>query len=241
VQLKRLSIVIPAYNEAARLSATLAAIEGYARGALTHAEILVVDDGSSDTTREIAEQYARDAKPPVSVRVLGHRPNAGKGRSVREGMLAATEPHVLMSDADLSTPIEDVQKLARALDYAHIAVGSRAVAGSVITRRQPLYRQSMGKMFNRFVQAVVLPGVSDTQCGFKLFRTDTAQAIFSRAKVDRFAFDVEVLYIARKLGLRVEEVPVRWHNSPASAVDPVRDSAQMLADLWRIRLLHRDL
>lgn len=244
----RLSIVIPAFNESRRLPATLAAVADYAAGALEFAEVLVVDDGSRDETRVVAEGIAGQfAAAPGGeaarcvVRVLSHHPNRGKGASVRRGMLEATEALILMIDADLSTPIEDLSKLLSALDGAEIAIGSRALAGSQITQRQSWFRESMGKVFNRLVQAVVLGGIRDTQCGFKLFRSTAARAIFSRTRIDGFAFDVEALYLARRLGLRVAEVPVRWHNSPESTVHLVRDASRMFTDLWRIRSVHRDL
>jgi dolichyl-phosphate beta-glucosyltransferase len=156
-------------------------------------------------------------------------------------MLTASEPYILMSDADLSTPIEEIEKLAQAIQDADIAIGSRSISGSTITRRQPLYRMSMGKIFNRFVRAIAVHGIADTQCGFKLIKRDVAQAVFSRCKVERFAFDVEAIYVARRLGYRTVEVPVRWHNSPTSTVHPIIDSARMLWDLFRIRSLHPNL
>lgn len=237
----RLSVVIPAYNEEARLQGTLDAIARYARSSLERAELLVVDDGSSDRTAQIARMWEARSDAHVSVRALGHWPNQGKGASVRQGTLAASEPYILMSDADLSTPIEDLEKLARALEDADVAIGSRSVSGSVVTGRQPLYRQSMGKIFNRFVRVVAVHGISDTQCGFKLFKREVAQAVFSRCKLTRFAFDVEAIYVARRLGYQVVEIPVRWHNSPASKVHPIVDSARMLWDLFHIRSQHPDL
>jgi dolichyl-phosphate beta-glucosyltransferase len=241
MRIARLSIIIPAYNEEARLAGTLDAITRYARQSLDRAEIIVVDDGSSDATAQIAAAWSAEDDARVSVRVLRHRSNQGKGASVREGMLAASEPYALMTDADLSTPIDDVERLATAIEHADVVIGSRSIPGSRITRRQPIYRMSMGKIFNRFVRALAVGGISDTQCGFKLLKRDVAQAVFSRCTIDRFAFDVEAIYVARRLGYRVVEVPVRWHNSPASTVHPIFDSARMLWDLARIRRRHRAL
>ncbi len=237
--LRELSIVIPAYNEETRLPATLARVEQWARANLDRAEIIVVDDGSTDRTLELARAFSQRASTPVTVRALSNGTNRGKGASVRAGVLAATLPWILMSDADLSTPIEDVTKLADAIAGADVVIGSRAIAGSQVTKHQPLYRELMGKTFNKLVRVLVTGGLADTQCGFKLFRREAAQQIFSKAQIDRFAFDVEAIYLARQLGLRVLEVPVVWCNSPASTVDPVRDSSRMLLDLLRIHWLHR--
>jgi dolichyl-phosphate beta-glucosyltransferase len=240
VRIERLSVVVPAFNEARRLPATIEAMVAFAETRLEAAEILIVDDGSTDDTRQVAEALAaRLGSKKVRLAVLGRAQNLGKGASVREGMLAASEPWVLMSDADLSTPIEDLDTLASAGDGAQVVFGSRAAKGAQVIKHQPLYRELMGKTFNKLVRVIVTGGIRDTQCGFKLFSRDAAQAIFSRAKVDRFAFDVEVAYLARKLGLTVREVPVRWENSPATTVHAIRDSARMFADLWRIRRLHR--
>jgi dolichyl-phosphate beta-glucosyltransferase len=238
-RLRRLSIVIPALNEEKRLPDTLAAIERWCQLNLEGAEIIVVDDGSSDRTSDVARELAARSPPPVTIRVLRNATNRGKGASVRAGILAAAEPYVLMSDADLSTPIEEVEKLASAIHHRDVAIGSRAARGADIQVHQPLHRELMGKTFNKLVQLLVTGGIRDTQCGFKLFRREVAQQIFSRTRVDRFAFDVEVIYLARKLGYRIEEVPVVWRNSPASTVDPVRDAARMFVDLLRIRRLHR--
>lgn len=237
---QRLSVVIPAYNEEKRIPATLEAVERYAAGRFEALEILVVDDGSTDGTAAVAAAFAARAAAPVSVRVLSNGQNLGKGASVRHGILAASEPWILMTDADLSTPIEDLPALYAALAEggADVALGSRALADSRLEVRQPFYREFMGRTFNRMVQVLLLGGIRDTQCGFKLFKREAAQAIFGRAKVDRFAFDVEAIYLARKLGLKVVEIPVTWRNSPHSTVSPVRDSAQMFLDLVRIRRLH---
>jgi dolichyl-phosphate beta-glucosyltransferase len=237
---QRLSVVIPAYNEDRRIPETLEALQRYAAGRFEAVEILVVDDGSSDGTADVARAFAARAASPVSVRVLSNGKNLGKGASVRSGMLAASEDWILMTDADLSTPIEDLPALYAALTDggADVALGSRALAESRLEVRQPLYREFMGRTFNRMVQLLLLGGIRDTQCGFKLFKREAARAIFSRAKVDRFAFDVEAVFLAQKLGLTVVEIPVTWRNSPHSTVSPLRDSAQMFFDIVRIRRLH---
>ncbi len=227
----RLSVVVPAYNEALRLPATLARVHEHlsARG-LAH-EILVVDDGSSDATSEIA-RHAGGA-----VRVLRHEPNRGKGYAVRRGMLAATGARRLMTDADLSTPIEELARLEAEIDRGFdVAIGSRAVAGARIEVRQPAYREAMGRLFNRLVQALLLPGLADTQCGFKLFTAAAAEAAFGASCLDGFSFDVEALYVARRRGLRIAEVPITWRNDAATRVGLGGGGAAFL-DLVRIRWL----
>lgn len=236
---RAVSIVIPAYNEEKRLLKTLEAIAGWAAKNLERTEIIVVDDGSRDRTVEVATEFACTVQEPVRFKVIQNGVNRGKGASVRSGILAASEPWILMSDADLSTPIEELEKLAQGVQNAQIAIGSRAAAGARIAVRQPIYRELMGKTFNGLVRTLVTGGISDTQCGFKLFGREVAREIFARARVDRFAFDVELIYLARKLGFTIAEVPVEWHNSPDSTVDPIRDSARMFFDILRIRRLHR--
>jgi dolichyl-phosphate beta-glucosyltransferase len=226
-----LSVVIPAYNEALRLPVTLRKLRAHlaARG-VAH-EIVVVDDGSTDGTSEVAR--AADA----AVRVLRHVPNRGKGCAVRRGMLAAAGERRLMTDADLSTPVEELAKLEAALDAGFdVAIGSRAVAGACIEVHQPAYREAMGRAFNRLVRALLLPGLADTQCGFKLFTAGAAEASFGACRLDGFSFDVEALYVARRRGLRIAEVPVVWRNDAASRVG-LGGGAAAFADLLRIRAL----
>jgi len=226
----RLSVVIPAYNEVDRIVPTLRSLATFLAARGETFEILLVDDGSRDET----VRTARAAGVPLRILLLGA--NRGKGAAVREGVLAAHGERVLFTDADLSTPIEDLPRLEQALDRgATVAFGSRSVHGAEVLVRQPLYRQTMGKVFNLFVRAWVLPGVIDSQCGFKLFEARAARQIFSRQLLPGFSFDVEVLFLARRLGLAIEEIPVRWRNSPTSRVHPVRDSFRMLRDLLRVR------
>jgi dolichyl-phosphate beta-glucosyltransferase len=225
-----LSVVIPAYNEALRLPASLARLAEYLGRQGAPYEILVVDDGSTDGTAELARRAGE------RVRVLRHEPNRGKGYAVRRGMLAATGERRLLTDADLSTPIEEVAKLQEALDEGcDVAIGSRAIAGARIEVHQPAYREAMGRLFNRLVQVLLLPGLHDTQCGFKLFSARAAEAAFAPAVLDGFSFDVEALYLARQQGLRIAEVPVTWRNDAASRVG-LGGGAAAFADLARIRL-----
>ncbi len=236
--LEGLSVVVPAYNEAARLRPTLEAVADWLRRNVKGGEIVVSDDGSTDGTRQIAEAFATGS--PVPVRVVGGVRNEGKGAAVRRGVLAARGRYVLYSDADLSTPIEEVEKLYAALARgADLAFGSRSIRGARVERRQPLYRMLMGKTFNKIVRLVTGLDVVDSQCGFKLMRREVATALFEQMRLDGFAFDVELIYLARRQGLRIAEVPVRWINDPASKVDPIRHSAEMLRDVLRIPLLHR--
>lgn len=235
--LESLSIIIPAYNEAARLPASLEAIRGWADVVGMPVEILVCDDGSDDETAAIVADAARaDAR----VRLVALGRNRGKGAAVRHGVLRARHAWVLITDADLSTPIEETERLAAAALARGVAVviGSRDVDDSAIEVHQPWYREAMGRTFNRIVQTLAVPGVRDTQCGFKLLRADVARAIFDRATVDGFAFDVELLMLARQQGQAIAEVGVRWRNDDRSTVDPLRDSAKMLADVVRLRLRH---
>jgi len=235
-----LSIVVPAYNEEGRIGATLDAVIAYmdARGGGSW-ELLVVDDGSSDGTGDVVREHAGKR---AEVALVRYDPNAGKGRAVRMGMLRARGERVLFSDADLATPIEELEHLMAALDGgADIAIGSRDVPGAQLERRQSAIREAGGKLFNRFVQALAVPGIHDTQCGFKLFTRASAQAVFRLCQVDNFSFDVEALYLARRLGLAIVETPVRWRHQEGSKVRFVRDAVRMLATLRRIRTTRYDL
>lgn len=233
-----LTIVIPAYNEARRLPPSLERIVAWVR---THPElavdVLLVDDGSTDGTAEAARQAVGDRLP---LTILRNEPNRGKGYSVRRGMLAAQGAVALFSDADLSTPIEEADRLLAAInDGADIAIGSRGLRESNIKVHQPWWRESAGRLFGVLTRLVALPGIRDSQCGFKAFRREAAQAVFSRQSLDGWAFDVELLVIARKLGYRIVEVPVHWENSPDSKVQMLRDGPGMLRDLLRVRWRHR--
>lgn len=237
----RVSVVIPAYNEERRLPASLSAIDTWARVHLEAFEIVVVDDGSRDRTADVVRAFAATCTAPGRVRLVSRSHNLGKGASLREGMLLAEEPWVLVSDADLSTPIEELVTLMVQRGERRVVIGSRAAPGARVEVHQARYRELMGKTFNALVRLLVTGGIDDTQCGFKLFSRGAAQAIFARSRVERFAVDVEVIYLARRLGYEVVEVPIVWRNSPQSTVDPIRDSLRMLVDLARIKRLHRDL
>jgi dolichyl-phosphate beta-glucosyltransferase len=229
-----LSVVIPAFNEARRLPASLERLRKWLAEASCRYEIVVVDDGSTDDTAEVARRHGGDA-----LVLLRHSPNRGKGYAVRRGMLAATGERRLMTDADLSTPIEELPRLMAELDRGvDVAIGSRAIEGARIEVHQPAYRETMGRIFNRLVQTLLLPGLKDTQCGFKLFTARAANRSFGACHLDGFSFDVEALFVARRLGLQIAEVPVVWRNDEASRVG-LGGGGAAFADLVRIRLLAR--
>lgn len=231
----QLSVVIPAYNEACRIGPSLQRVwdylcVNYGAGGF---EIIVVDDGSSDSTVTLVEQFRSHAP---DVRLIRFALNQGKGAAVRAGMVAAVGDAVLFSDADLSTPIEEVEPALKLIrEGSDVVIGSRALAGSQVLVHQTLLRESLGRLFNRLIRAFLRIPFRDTQCGFKLFRREAARAVFQRARTNGFAFDVEALLLALQLGYVVRELPVRWVNDPESRVTLWRHPAQMLADLWRIR------
>ena len=230
-----ISIVIAAYNEEQRIGKSLVKIKDYLNSQNFAYEIIVVDDGSTDNTKQVAIAYQSENS---NLKIISYPINKGKGYALRQGVLASKGKSVLVSDADLSTPIEElsyVLPLISTHEY-DVVIGSRALKPDTIIKKQPWWRQGMGKIFNRIVRLLVLEGFKDTQCGFKLFSGEASRALFKNARVDRFAYDVEILALAKKSRYRVTEVPVRWVNSPASKVHPVFDSLQMLFDLVRIRL-----
>jgi dolichyl-phosphate beta-glucosyltransferase len=229
-----LSLVIPAYNEALRLPATLRVVRAYLDDVGEAYEVIVVDDGSTDDTVAAARAFEQDW-PQLAV--VGLERNSGKGAAVREGMLRARGEQRAFSDADLSTPIEELPRLRERLGGdCHVAIGSRGTADSVLEVRQPTWRESMGRLYNVLLRLLVLPDVRDSQCGFKVYTATAAEACFTPLKTLRFGFDAEVLVRARGHGWTIAEVPVRWHHVEASRVDSVRDSARMLYDLVRLRL-----
>jgi dolichyl-phosphate beta-glucosyltransferase len=232
----RLSVVIPACNAASGIGATLQAIASYLSKKPFAAEIVVVDDGSTDGTADAARAALAAFAGRIGSRIIRREENLGKGASVREGVLASAGAIVLFTDDDLSTPIEEFGKLRAALEAgADAAIGSRALAASEIRVRQRRPREAMGKMFNRLVRRLVLEGYPDTQCGFKAFRREPARAVFSRLETAGFAFDVEVLVLCRELGCRVAQIPVVWSDVRPSRVRILKGSWGMLRELRRIR------
>ncbi len=233
-----ISVVIPAYNEEHRLPATLCSILDYlAAGGWPAWEILVVNDGSRDRTAAIASEFEK--KHP-GVRLLENPGNRGKGYSVRHGMLEASGEWILFTDSDLSAPIEELDPLLKAAraEKAQVAIGSRAIDRKLIEVRQSVFRETAGRVFNLFMRSVTGLPFADTQCGFKLFEHSAAKEIFRRQRIERWGFDAEILFIARKLGFKAVEVPVRWSHAEGTKVNMLSDSANMFLDLVRIRWNH---
>jgi dolichyl-phosphate beta-glucosyltransferase len=228
----KLSVLIPVFNEAARILPTLERIFTYMDAHHPDYEVLLVDDGSTDGTADLVQ---RQFPQRTQLRILTYAGNRGKGHAVRFGALHAQGEVVLMTDADLSTPIEEMEKMLPWLDRGYdLAIGSRALAQSEIRRRQPFYREGGGKLFNLLVRLVVLPDFHDTQCGFKLFRRESLVPVLNQLHIDGFAFDVEIIALATACGLKVAEVPVVWINSPTSRVR-LRAALRAFADLVLIR------
>jgi glycosyltransferase involved in cell wall biosynthesis len=227
------SVVIPAYNEEPRLAATLNSVLAYLHAQSWDAEVIVVNDGSRDRTVEIVQTFA--AKDPV-LRLVQNPGNRGKGYSVRNGMLQARGRIVLFTDADLSSPIEEAPRLFRALDEgADIAIGSRWLRSETQTHRQPLHRQLFGRIFNVLLRIILGLPFADTQCGFKAFKRPAVDAIFPLQKIERWGFDPEILFLARKFKFKVKEVPVAWGHSGDTRIHPLVDGSRMVQDMLRIR------
>jgi dolichyl-phosphate beta-glucosyltransferase len=238
-----LSIIIPAYNEGSRLGRALSRIREYfasRAGGVAEIEIVVVDDGSTDDTVRIAQDFAREMP---SLRLVSNGQNRGKGYSVRHGMLEARGRVALFTDADLSSPIEESEKLLSAIRAGNdVAIGSRALDRSLISARQSRFREIAGIIFNGFVRLFTGLPIHDTQCGFKAFVRERCRIVFEQQRIEGFGFDPEVLFLARRHGLRTAEVPVRWAHDPGTKVHLLRDSLLMFGDLVYIRwnwLLHR--
>jgi dolichyl-phosphate beta-glucosyltransferase len=233
------SLVIPAYNEEGRIEACMRGVAEWVAGrpGAMEWEVLLVDDGSTDAT--VARARAAASTHGLEVRVVSYPENRGKGAAIREGVLEARGDPVLISDADLSTPLSEWAKLAERLPTHPVAIGSRALQQDLVRKRQSLHRVLLGRAGNRIIQLLAVPGIQDTQCGFKLFTASAAGELFRAARVDRFAWDVEILYLARRRGMPIAEVPVLWFNSPESKVRVVRDAVQTLWDVSRIRWMHR--
>ena len=228
-----LSIIIPSYNEEARLPATLERIAAYLSASGRNAEVLVVDDGSKDGTAAVAEYYG--VKIP-GLRVVSNGVNRGKGFSVRHGIQEARGRIALFTDADISAPIEEAGKLIEALDNYVVAIGSRAMDRNLITVHESPFREFAGIIFNKIVRVILWLPFVETQCGFKAFRRERCGIIFEQQTIERFGFDPELLYLARHHGLKVVEIPVRWGHSPATKVSMLHDSIQLFIDVFTIRL-----
>jgi dolichyl-phosphate beta-glucosyltransferase len=232
-------LILPAFNERNRIEACLREVASWRAGKPGgwDWEVIVVDDGSMDDTLERAGRVAREVSLPVCFQRF--ESNRGKGAAIRAGIALSSGDPVLVSDVDLSTPLSEWSKLGERLAAAPIAIGSRALQKELVRKKQPLYRRFLGKTGNLLVRALAVPGILDTQCGFKLFRGDIARDLFRRAQIDGFAFDMEILFLAKRRGLAIAEVPVLWFNSPESKVSVLRHALPTLWDLLRLRWIHR--
>ncbi len=228
-----LSVVIPAFNEGRRLEATLRSIHQYFEGRGRSFEVLVVDDGSADRTAEVAEGFEGQ------VYLLRLAKNRGKGAALRHGVVASSGRVVLLTDADLSTPITELERLEPYLEVADIVLGSRAIAGADIKERQSRHRELLGKVFNLFIRCLGVGPIRDSQCGFKVLRGEVARDLFPQLTIDRFAYDVELIFEARRRGLQLAEVGVEWSDAPFSRVRPFRDGMEMVRDVLRMRFRRR--
>jgi dolichyl-phosphate beta-glucosyltransferase len=229
-----LSVIIPAYNEELRILPTLESVHAFLSGHFPRFEIIVVNDGSKDATSQVVTDFARHHE---GVRLITYDVNKGKGYAVRTGMLAADGNLILMNDADGSSPIQEVMRLKEAvLSGADVVIGSRAKPDPQRVVKALAYRTYMGNTFNRIVQSLLLPGIYDTQCGFKLFKRPVAQDIFSRARINGYAFDVEVLYIAKCRNYKIVEIAIDWTNVGGSKVNVLIDSVKMLFQVIKVKL-----
>lgn len=235
-----LSLLIPAYNESARLGATLDQVLAYLAAQPYSSEVIVVDDGSTDSTGAVAEAYFEAHQGRVSTRVINYQPNRGKGYAVRQGLLAAQGTVAIFSDADLSTPIEETPNLLEPIlkGSYDVVFGSRALGDSQIGRHQPWLREASGRFFNRIVRLATGLPYADTQCGFKAFRLDVCRPVVEGACLDRFGFDVELLFLAHKAGLRLREQAVRWNDAAGSKVG-LLGGLHGFRELWSLRQHYR--
>ncbi len=229
------SVVIPCFNEAARIGGTIRATLDYLLQISPESELIVVNDGSTDATSTIARQVLTTAR--IETRLLENFPNRGKGAAVRKGLLAAQKPIGLFFDADLSTPLEETPKVIEPIanNDVDLAFGSRALDRSLIGHRQPWQRETAGRIFNLLARVTTGLPFWDTQCGFKAFRLDVCRPILETARIDGFAFDVELLFLAHRAGLRLREIPVRWNHCEGSKVHFIHDSLRMLREIIALR------
>lgn len=229
----RLSVVIPAFNEEIRILPTLERVFAFLESRKIDHEVLVVDDGSTDETAELVRRFSRD-RPQLQL--LNQPQNLGKGAAVKAGALEAKGEYILFSDADLSTDISEVDPFLESAERgADIVIGSRVLPGSKIVGWNPWYRILSGRTFNRIIRIVALPGISDTQCGFKMFSRQAALEIFPLNRISGFGFDVELLFIGRHLGFTLEELPITWNNARNSKINLMRHTFPMLADVLAVR------
>ncbi|MDO8444247.1 MAG: glycosyltransferase family 2 protein [bacterium] len=227
-----LSIVIPAYKEEKRISIILEAIKKYVKNKEFKIETLVVVDGSPDKTAEVARTFV-EAIP--GLKIMERKENKGKGGTVKEGIEAARGKYIIFTDADNSTPIEQVDKLLPFMTKYEVVIGSRYNDGGKLAVPQSIVRRVGSRVLNIIIQTLAIPGIKDTQCGFKMFRHDAAKEIFKRMTITNFSFDIEVLAIAKKLGYKIREVGITWYDNPHSTVAPIGDGVKMIKDSWTVR------
>lgn len=234
-----LSIIIPAYNEKWRLPSTLIDIVDYFDSSPISYEVIVVDDGSSDDTSDIVRKFE---KVREQFRLIRLPQNEGKGSAVRFGAMNAKGNEILFLDADGATPIQELERLRAALKKNNdIAIGSRAMMSEDTNIKTIWYRKLLGRIFNNCVNIILLPGIKDTQCGFKIFKKDAAHKVFSKQTSKGFSFDVEILFLARKMNLKIIEVPINWENVPGSKINLLLDSTKMLLDIIKFKFIHRNV
>lgn len=230
----RLAVIIPAYNEEARILPTLERVREYFSAQAYTWSVTVISDGSKDGTNEMVRGFCA-ANDGFSL--IESTPNHGKGFVVRKGMLECEGEFVLFSDADLAAPIEEIEKLWPAMENADVAVGSRPMKESRLEKRQPFYREMLGRAANVLIQKMAVPGIHDTQCGFKLYKKAVARDVFSRCKLNGFSFDFEALMVARDLGYKIAEIPIRWSHQEGSKVVMWRDAPKAFRDLFRLNFM----
>ena len=227
-----LSIVIPAYKEEKRIHKILDAVIDYERDHDFAIEVIVVIDGQTDKTAEVAGKYQKRIK---GLKIIDRKKNKGKGYTVRQGVLAASGKYIIFVDADNATPIGQVDKLLKYGDEFEVIIGSRYVKGGRLAIPQSFFRKMGGRVLNLILQMLAVPGIVDTQCGFKLFAHDAAKEIFKRMTFDHWSFDIEVLAIARAHKYKIKEVGITWYNDPHSLVNPIKDGLKMVRDAWVVR------
>lgn len=226
-----LSIIIPAYKEEGRIHKILEAIFNFQKLKDFNIETIVVVDGSPDNTARATRKYESQIS---DLKIIDRKENRGKGYTVKQGMLEAKGKYILFSDADNSTPIEQVDKLLEFVQKYQVVIGSRYTRGGKLARPQSFIRKLGGRVLNFFIRSLAVSGIYDTQCGFKLFENKAAKEIFSQMTFDRFSFDIEILAIARRLGYKIKEVGIIWYDDPHSTVSPIKDGLRMIRDAWRV-------
>lgn len=234
-----LSIVIPVFNEEKRIHSSLSKIVDYVekKGISDNSEIIVVNDGSLDNTASVINQFKEENN---LITLIDYKDNKGKGYAVKKGILSAKGEYILFMDADLSTPLEEINKLIWNLNMDYdLSIGSRGLKDSKIIRHQPKYRETMGKIFNLIIRLLLIKNIRDTQCGFKCFKKEVAREIFNKTKINGFSFDVEALYIAQRKGYRIKEIPIQWYNFPDTKVRAIKDSLNMLLEIFKIKFVNK--